>query len=148
MPGTFLAILFQAPSILALTFADFVWGLLAAVVFFVGLLLVVIILVQDSKDSGLSGAFGGSGGGGSALLGARMQKGLAKITAALAVVFALCVMVMGIIGNSTLDRSIGEDVPTGDAPVLAPEGGDPVDPGAAPDGAGGGPPGDQPPGDQ
>ena len=156
MPGPFPAVLFQAPSILALSFVDVVWGLLAAVVFFVGLLLIVIILVQDSKDGGLSGAFGGSGGGGSALMGAGMQKGLAKITSTLAVVFALCVLVMGIIGNSTLDRSIGEDVPVGDAPVEAPGAGDAADPGAADPGAegaaaggvGDAPPGEQPPGNE
>lgn len=148
MPGPFPAVLFQAPSILALSFVDVVWGLLAAVVFFVGLLLIVIILVQDSKDGGLSGAFGGSGGGGSALMGAGMQKGLAKITSTLAIVFALCVVVMGIIGNSTLDRSIGEDVPIGDAPVVAPGDGDGTDPGAAPGGAAPGGAGDAPPGDQ
>ncbi len=147
MPGPFLAVLFQAPSILALSFVDLVWGLLAAVVFFVGLLLIVIILVQDSKDGGLSGAFGGSGGGGSALMGAGMQKGLARMTSTLAIVFALCVLVMGIIGNSTLDRSIGEDVPVGE--VLAPGAGDAADPGAggAPDGAAPGGVGDAPPGE-
>ncbi len=153
MPGTFLAVLFQAPSILAMGFLDFVWGLLAAVVFFIGLLLVIIILVQDSKDGGLSGAFGGSGGGGSALMGAGMQKGLARITSTLAIVFALCVVVMGIIGNNTLDDSIAEGVPSGDAAVVAPGDGDAADPGAAPggaapDGAGDAPSGDQPAGNE
>ena len=145
MPGTLLGVLLQAPSILALSFLDVVWGLLAVVVFFVGLLLIVIILVQDSKDSGLTGAFGGAGGGGSALLGARMQKGLAKMTAALGVVFAMCCVVMVIISNSTLERSIGEDVPAGETPVVAP-GGDAAPGGAAPEGGAGVPPaGDQPP---
>ena len=151
MPGPFLAVLIQAPSILAMGFLDFVWGLLATVVFFVGLLLIVIILIQDSKDGGLSGAFGGSGGGGSALMGAGMQKGLARITSMLAVVFALCVVVMGIIGNSSLDDSIAEGVPAGDAAVVVPGAGDDADPGAdgaAPGGAGEAPPDDQPAGNE
>lgn len=143
MPGPFLAVLFQTPSILAMGFLDVVWGLLAVVVFFVGLLLIVIILVQDSKDGGLSGAFGGSGGGSSALLGAGMQKGLAKMTSLLAIVFTLCVVAMGVIGNSTLDTSFGEDVPIGDASVVAPGAGDAADPGA-----GDAPPGDQPAGNE
>ena len=107
MPGTFQAVFFQNSSYLAL-FADFVWSLLAVVVFFIGLLLITIILIQDSKDSGLTSAFGGGGGG--ALLGARMQKGLARLTTVLAIVFAVSVLIMGIIGGSNRDRSIGEGV--------------------------------------
>jgi protein translocase SecG subunit len=81
------------------------WGLLSVVVFIVGLLLTIIILVQDSKDSGLTGAFGGSGG--SALMGARMQKDLAKITAALGVILAICLVSMGLITAKTTRDSIG-----------------------------------------
>lgn len=125
MPGTLLAALSQPSPFLALSFLDVVWGLLAVVVFFLGLLLIVIILFQESKDAGLTSAFGGAGGG-SALLGARMQKGLAKMTAVLAIVFALCVTAMGIIGNSMLHETIagsggapagaGADAPAGEAP--------------------------------
>ena len=138
MPGTFQAVFFQSSSYLAL-FADVVWGLLAVVVFFIGVLLVTIILIQDSKDSGLTSAFG-SGGGGSALLGARMQKGLTRLTTVLAIVFAVSVLIMGLIGNSTRDRSISESVeppapaagegPAGGvAPIVVPIGG--ADPGGA-----------------
>lgn len=136
MTGILPAVFSQTSPFLALGFLDIVWGLLAVVVFFIGLLLIAIILVQESKDAGLTSAFGG-GGGGSALLGARMQKGLAKMTTVLAIVFALCVMVMGIIGNSSLERTIGEEHAPADQaiPAAAPEAGNQPDAGAA---AGGG----------
>jgi hypothetical protein len=70
-------------------------------------------------------------------------------------VFALCCVVMVIISNSTLERSIGEDVPAGQTPVAAPEGGaapggaapgGAAPGGAAPEGGAAVPPaGDQPP---
>jgi len=79
-----------------------IWGILSVVVFILVLLLTIIILVQDSKDSGLTSAFGG--GGGSALMGARMQKDLAKITAVMGVILAICLISMGLItAHSTRD---------------------------------------------
>ena len=91
---------------LAVTFIDVMWGVLSVVVIFLGLILTGVILIQDSKDGGIGSAFGG-GGGGSSLLGAGMQKGIAKITTILSIVFALCIFAMGVMENSQRSVSAG-----------------------------------------
>ena len=98
--------------ILAWTWSGAIGGLLGVVVFFVSILMVVLILVQESKDGGLSGAFGGVGGGGSALFGASMQKDLAKFTAFLAIVFAVSILIMGILSSGEGSDSIAAGNPT------------------------------------
>ena len=108
--------------LLSWAFSEVAWGVLSVIVFIVVLLLAILILVQDSKDSGLTSAFGG--GGGSALMGARMQKDLAKITAGLGIVLAICLVSMGLITAKTGRDSIGSagatDVQT--MPVTGAEG--------------------------
>ena len=94
------------------TFWNFIWGLLAVVAVIVGVLLVTVILVQDSKDAGLTGAFGG--GASSALMGARMQKGLARFTTALAIIFGVSVLVMGKIDH---EQRQGSAATQGDSPT-------------------------------
>jgi protein translocase SecG subunit len=85
-----------------------IWGFLSVVVFLVSILLIFVILIQDSKDTGLTSAFGGAGGG-NALLGARMQKELAKITAVMGIILAFSLGVMGFITANTANQSIGAD---------------------------------------
>jgi len=98
----------MTPDILPLAWASFFWYLLSIVVFGAGILLTVMILIQDSKDTGLTSAFGGGGGG--ALMGARMQKDLAKLTAILAVILAVSLLIMGFLtieiqGQSAADQA-------------------------------------------
>ena len=98
----------MTPSLLLFAWGSAVWTLLSLVVFLVSILLVVLILIQDSKDTGLTSAFGG-GGGGSALLGARMQKDLAKMTAILGIVLAVSLIIMGFITSGEKRRSKLDD---------------------------------------
>ncbi len=121
-------------TFLAVSFVDILWGLLSVVVMFVGLLLIAIILVQESKDGGLGGAFGG---GGSNVFGAGMQRGLAKITAILAIVFTVCVYAMGAMENMGRSRSAAESdedttaVESGAAPGASEADKPAIDPGSA-----------------
>lgn len=115
-------------AILAFTWGGFVWGFLSFVVFAVSVLLAVVILVQDSKETGLTSAFGGGGGGGSALLGARMQKDLAKITTILAILLAVCLMIMSLLTHGIRTSSYGAapplEAPSGAAEPGTATGGD------------------------
>ena len=103
-------------EILLWTWSGFFWGTLSCAAFLIGLALILLILVQDSKDTGLTSAFGG--GGSSALMGARMQKDLAKLTAIFAVALAICLVLMGRISRFQTDESYGT-VTSSDAPPAA-----------------------------
>jgi protein translocase SecG subunit len=92
---------------LAASWSGAIWTILSVIAFIAAILLVGVVLIQDSKDSGLGGAFGGAGGG-SALLGARMQKDLAKATVLFAVVLAVCTVILGIMDNTSSRRSLAE----------------------------------------
>jgi protein translocase SecG subunit len=94
------------PDLLLVNWPGVIWVVLSIVVFVLSIALTLIILIQDSKDSGLTGAFGGTGG--TALLGARMQKDLAKMTAIMGGVLALCLFVMGFLTKDERRQSIGE----------------------------------------
>ena len=114
---------------LALTFAEGVWYLLSFVVFLTTLGLIGLILLQDSKDTGLTSAFGG--GGNTSLMGARMQKDLAKMTGVLAAVLAISLFTMGIISAKTSPSAAAVDaVPppvNQPEPTPTPLGGNPLD---------------------
>jgi protein translocase SecG subunit len=88
----------ESQSVLAIGWADLLWNLGAVAVFFLGVLMVVVILIQESKESGLGGAFG-AGLTGDSLLGARGQKEIGRFTAVLAGVFALLIIVLGVTAN-------------------------------------------------
>jgi len=92
-------------EILLWTWSGFFWGMLSVAAFLIGLLLIILILFQDSKDTGLTSAFGG--GGSSALMGARMQKDLAKLTAIFATALAICLVLMGRITRFQTEESFG-----------------------------------------
>lgn len=77
---------------------DILWHFLGGLLVLVSLILIFIILIQDSKGAGLTSAFG-AGPGGESLLGARMQRDVARYTAILGTVFALIVIAMGLLGN-------------------------------------------------
>lgn len=111
---------------------DFIWGALAVLVVFVTLLLITVILIQDSKDAGLASAFGGGTSG--ALMGARMQKGLARLTTILAIIFGVSVLVMGKIDNDQRRNSTAAqgDSPTELRPTLDGESGTDSTPPAIP----------------
>jgi len=105
-------------EILLWTWSGFFWGTLSLAAFLLGLLLILLILFQDSKDTGLTSAFGG--GGSSALMGARMQKDLAKLTAIFAAALAICLVLMGRIGRFQTDESFGTVGAGGAPPAAAP----------------------------
>jgi preprotein translocase subunit SecG len=100
------------PEVLLLAWSSVIWTLLAVVVFFICIILTAIILIQDSKDTGLTSAFGGAGGG-SALMGARMQKDLAKLTAILGAILAISLLIMGFITTGSETQSFGAEGSTG-----------------------------------
>jgi protein translocase SecG subunit len=77
---------------------DVLWTFLAVVLVLVSLFMIVIILIQDSKGAGLTSAFG-AGPGGESLLGARMQRDVARWTAYLGIIFGAVVIAMGLLGN-------------------------------------------------
>lgn len=117
---------------LALTLADtldWAWYLLSVVVFFAALFMIGLILLQDSKDSGLTSAFGG--GGSSSLMGARMQKDLAKLTGILAAVLTFSLFTMGVITAKSSGRTAGETdslpPPAETKPAIPPTGVNPLD---------------------
>jgi protein translocase SecG subunit len=105
-------------EILLWTWSGFFWGTLSLAAFLLGLLLILLILFQDSKDTGLTSAFGG--GGSSALMGARMQKDLAKLTAIFAAALAICLVLMGRISRFQTDESFGTVGAGGAPPAAAP----------------------------
>jgi len=92
-------------TFLAWTWTDVTWYLISAVLFFVICLMIGLILIQDSKDTGLTSAFGG--GSSTALLGAKMQKELARFTAILGIVMAICLFSMGLITSKSTVQTIG-----------------------------------------
>jgi protein translocase SecG subunit len=96
----------MSTALLLVAWSGIIWGFLSVVVFVLCLLLTLIILIQDSKDTGLTSAFGGVGGG-NALLGARMQKDLAKLTAIFGGVLAVCLIIMGLMTTSMRHGSVG-----------------------------------------
>ena len=93
--------------LLVVSVTNIVWGFLSVIVFVATLLMTAVILIQDSKDTGLTSAFGGSGSS-NALLGARLQRDLAKFTAYLAGILGFCLLVMSLITRSQMTQSIGE----------------------------------------
>src|SRR5262245_18888534 len=105
-------------EILLWTWSGFFWGTLSLAAFLIGFLLIVLILFQDSKDTGLTRAFGG--GGSSTLMGARMQKDLAKLTAIFAAALAVCLVLMGRISRFQTDESYGTVTSSGAPPAAAP----------------------------
>ena len=107
----------MAPDILLVAWKQIFWYFLSIVIFGVAILLTVIILVQDSKETGLTSAFGGTGGG--ALLGARMQKDLAKLTAILGIILAVCLLIMGYVTSAILEEGSAAE---GMAPAVSDEG--------------------------
>jgi len=92
-------------TFLAWTWTDVTWYLISAVLFFVICLMIGLILIQDSNDTGLTSAFGG--GSSTALLGAKMQKELARFTAILGIVMAICLFSMGLITSKSTVQSVG-----------------------------------------
>jgi len=80
------------------TWLSFTWHFLGVIVVLLCLFLIAIILIQDSKGAGLTSAFG-AGPGGESLLGARMQKDVARWTAITAGIFGVLVLVMGLMGT-------------------------------------------------
>jgi len=96
----------MTPDLMLASISSIIWYFLSIIVFILCILLTVIILVQDSKDTGLTSAFGGAGGG-SALLGARMQKDLAKLTAIFGGVLAVCLLIMGFMTSGVRQQSVG-----------------------------------------
>jgi preprotein translocase subunit SecG len=142
------------PLLLAFSWLNFLWNFLGALLLLVSLILIIIILIQDSKGAGLTSAFG-AGPGGESLLGARMQKDVARYTSYLAAVFAMIVIAMGLLGNcraklgSAGAVGAGGSAPTAEAqkePAAGPSGiPAPVPPGALTP-AGGQPPAATPPG--
>lgn len=88
---------------------DALFQIMGVVLILVSLLLILLVLVQDTKAGGLGTAFGG--GTGEALLGARGQKDIARVTAILSAVFLLLAIGMGVYGNSLQRRSIVEEQP-------------------------------------
>jgi protein translocase SecG subunit len=93
-------------TVLLFSWYGLTWSILSLVVFVVSVLMVGFILIQDSKDTGLTNAFGG-GGTSNALLGARMQKDLAKLTAILAIILALCLTILGFLDANAGKRTLG-----------------------------------------
>ena len=84
--------------VLAVQWLNVLWNVLGGLLVLVSLLMIVVILIQDSKGAGLTSAFG-AGPGGESLLGARMQKDIARWTAYFGVIFAALVIAMGLLGN-------------------------------------------------
>ncbi len=84
--------------LLALDFASITWNLLAGILVLICIILITIILIQDSKGAGLTSAFG-AGPGGESLLGARMQKDVARWTIYISIVFGTIVIIMCLLGN-------------------------------------------------
>jgi protein translocase SecG subunit len=95
----------NAPVFLA-SFASITWNVLGAILLIICFLLTIIILIQDSKGAGLTSAFG-AGPGGESLLGARMQKDVARWTAILAGLFGVIVVIMGLLGTFKQKTSYG-----------------------------------------
>src|SRR5437867_8655319 len=93
-------------KVLLLSTYSVTWHVLSFVVFVVSVLMVGVILIQDSKDTGLTNAFGG-GGSSNALLGARMQKDLAKFPAILGILLSVCLMIMGLLDANRGRKSLG-----------------------------------------
>jgi len=118
--------------VLAFSGANFIWNFLGVILVLICLFLIVIILMQDSKGAGLTSAFG-AGPGGESLLGARMQKDVARWTAYLSLAFGIIVIIMGLLGNYILRYGTagvaGAKAPTSQAPVEAPDAkGSPLEP--------------------
>jgi len=110
--------------VLAFSGANFIWNFLGVILVLICLFLIVIILMQDSKGAGLTSAFG-AGPGGESLLGARMQKDVARWTAYLSLAFGIIVIIMGLLGNYILRYGTagvaGAKAPTAQAPAEAPD---------------------------
>ncbi len=84
--------------VLALSWLNILWHFFGVIVVLLCVFLTAIILMQDSKGAGLTSAFG-AGPGGESLLGARMQKDVARWTAIVAGIFGVLVLVMGLMGT-------------------------------------------------
>ncbi len=123
--------------VLAFTWVGLIWNVLGVILLVVSVMLIAIILIQDSKGAGLTSAFG-AGPGGESLLGARMQKDVARYTAWIAFFFSAIVLAMGLLG--TYEREHSSAAATGaNAAPANPEPGAPTSdaglPGATPPGS-------------
>jgi len=111
---------FATYGLLAVGFFDIIWNLLAVALGVISIVLIAIILIQDSKGAGLTSAFG-AGPGGESLLGARMQKDVARWTIYISIVFTIIVIVMAFLGNaiyrSTTFGAAGANEPKIEAPA-------------------------------
>ncbi len=114
-------------TFLGVSWLGFFWNFLGAVLVLICLLLTIVILIQDSKGAGLTSAFG-AGPGGESLLGARMQKDVARWTIYLATAFSVIVIVMGLIGTYTYRY---DTAATAGAKASAPKAAAPAVPGPA-----------------
>src|ERR1041385_2983639 len=96
----------HSPLFLAILWPNVIWNFLGFILVIVSLLLTIVILMQDSKGGGLTSAFG-AGPGGESLLGARMQRDIARWTAILATIFGVLVIIMGLLGTWKSRTSFG-----------------------------------------
>ena len=108
--------------ILAINWLTFCWHFLGVILILLCLFLTAIILMQDSKGAGLTSAFG-AGPGGESLLGARMQKDVARWTAITAGIFGVIVLIMGLLGTyiyryGTVGAAGARNAPAAEAPEL------------------------------
>lgn len=115
--------LLSVPMPLLVSTLGVVWGLLAAALVFVCILLVMVILLQDPKGGGLSSAFG-AGPGGESVFGAQAQRGVTRFTGILTTIFMVLVTLLVIIDNGWLKRtsagydgSGGAETPPATAPA-------------------------------
>ncbi len=104
--------------VLAFTWVGLIWNVLGFFLLVVSVMLIAIILVQDSKGAGLTSAFG-AGPGGESLLGARMQKDVARYTAWIAGIFSVIVLAMGLLGNYEREHSSAAATGASTAPADA-----------------------------
>jgi protein translocase SecG subunit len=118
--------------ILAVNWLTFCWHFLGVIVVLLCVFLTAIILMQDSKGAGLTSAFG-AGPGGESLLGARMQKDVARWTAITAGIFGVLVLIMGLLGTyiyryGTVGAAGVKSPPAAESPAPGPESGLPGGP--------------------
>lgn len=64
---------------------------------FVCIILTIVILLQSSKGGGLAGVFGGGGGMGAVFGGRGAASFLSKLTTALAIIFMVISLILGLI---------------------------------------------------
>jgi preprotein translocase subunit SecG len=87
------------------------YGFFLVIHIIISILLVIAILMQASKGGGLAGIAGGMGAGGSSMLGGRQAATLLhKVTIALALVFGINALLLGVLSRGSSDlRSVTLD---------------------------------------